>query len=296
MSPLARRTPRISRGVRALVIRMRRENFLWGASRIHGELLKLGFVVSQATVSVTCRDWVIRPPRGGGPSCGTKRLRSVRSVSAKPVGYQTSSTDGPCDLSGAPPKVRDGIACRLIKPSSTLHPLWPYRSFNRADRRFAQSRCVPGCSAAVHPQNGTHRTWPVDDFHRIAHGHHRDASCPAFANGARSSAIARRAKRTTIPLPRVNGLQSLSPPGDPAAIRLLRTKLGGTPAIISRFAGDRHPNLSFRWGQHSMEQPNHVVEPSRVGHARGPNGTILLLASCPMSARPNQGIPDLRHQ
>ena len=27
-----------------------------------------------------------------------------------------------------------------------------------------------------------------------------------------------------------------------------------------------------------------------------PKGTILLLTSCPMSARPNQGIPDLRHQ
>ena len=30
---------------------MARENFLWGAPRIHGELLKLGFLVSQATVS-----------------------------------------------------------------------------------------------------------------------------------------------------------------------------------------------------------------------------------------------------
>jgi len=30
---------------------MSRENFLWGAPRIHGELLKLGFNVSQATVS-----------------------------------------------------------------------------------------------------------------------------------------------------------------------------------------------------------------------------------------------------
>jgi len=30
---------------------MARENFLWGAPRIHGELLTLGFKVSQATVS-----------------------------------------------------------------------------------------------------------------------------------------------------------------------------------------------------------------------------------------------------
>ena len=49
-------------------------------------------------------------------------------------------------------KVRDGIPCRLIEPSSTLRPLWPYHSSNRADRRFTQRRCVPG-SSAVKPSN-----------------------------------------------------------------------------------------------------------------------------------------------
>src|SRR5271167_2697389 len=43
--------PRVSREVRHLIVRMARENFLWGAPRIHGELLMLGFNVSQATVS-----------------------------------------------------------------------------------------------------------------------------------------------------------------------------------------------------------------------------------------------------
>ena len=43
--------PRVSRKVRELINRMARENFLWGAPRIHGELLMLGFKVSQATVS-----------------------------------------------------------------------------------------------------------------------------------------------------------------------------------------------------------------------------------------------------
>ena len=43
--------PRISSEVRHLIIRMARENFLWGAPRIHGEHLMLGFSVSQATVS-----------------------------------------------------------------------------------------------------------------------------------------------------------------------------------------------------------------------------------------------------
>src|SRR5713226_6199856 len=43
--------PRVSSGVRSLIARMSRENFIWGAPRIHGELLMLGFSVSQATVS-----------------------------------------------------------------------------------------------------------------------------------------------------------------------------------------------------------------------------------------------------
>jgi len=43
--------PRIDRGLRDLIRRMSWENPLWGASRIHGELLMLGFEVAQSTVS-----------------------------------------------------------------------------------------------------------------------------------------------------------------------------------------------------------------------------------------------------
>jgi transposase InsO family protein len=44
--------PRIAREVRDLIRRMSFENSLWGASKIHGELLKLGIAVAQSTVSV----------------------------------------------------------------------------------------------------------------------------------------------------------------------------------------------------------------------------------------------------
>jgi transposase InsO family protein len=43
--------PPIGAELRALVWRMSRENPLWGAPRIHGELLKLGFAVAQSTVA-----------------------------------------------------------------------------------------------------------------------------------------------------------------------------------------------------------------------------------------------------
>jgi hypothetical protein len=37
----------IDRELRELIRRMSMENSLWGASRIHGELLKLGYEVAQ---------------------------------------------------------------------------------------------------------------------------------------------------------------------------------------------------------------------------------------------------------
>jgi putative transposase len=51
--------PAIRTELRDLIRRMSRANPLWGAPRIHGELLKLGLTVSQATVS----KYMLRPRR-----------------------------------------------------------------------------------------------------------------------------------------------------------------------------------------------------------------------------------------
>ena len=51
--------PTVARGVRALIGTMSAANPLWGAPRIHGELLKLAFTVSQTTVA---KYMVRRPP------------------------------------------------------------------------------------------------------------------------------------------------------------------------------------------------------------------------------------------
>jgi len=50
---------RISKEVRDLIFRMVTENPTWGAPRIHGELLMLGFDVSERTIS----RWMRRAPR-----------------------------------------------------------------------------------------------------------------------------------------------------------------------------------------------------------------------------------------
>jgi len=65
--------PRIESELRTLIRQMSTENQLWGAPRIHGELLKLGFSVAQSTVASTWSSDVDRPVRGGGPFCETTR-------------------------------------------------------------------------------------------------------------------------------------------------------------------------------------------------------------------------------
>ena len=56
--------PQIESDLRALIRRISTENLLWGAPRIHGELLKLGFEVAQSSVA----KYMVK--RGGRPSQG----------------------------------------------------------------------------------------------------------------------------------------------------------------------------------------------------------------------------------
>jgi len=56
--------PRADRQIRDLIRQMSRANPLWGAPRIHGELLKLGLEISQATVA----KYMVRRPRLPSPT------------------------------------------------------------------------------------------------------------------------------------------------------------------------------------------------------------------------------------
>src|SRR3954449_1971405 len=58
--------PQIETELRALIHRMSVENPLWGAPRIHGELLKLGFEVAQSSVA----KYMVK--RRGPPSQGSR--------------------------------------------------------------------------------------------------------------------------------------------------------------------------------------------------------------------------------
>ena len=72
--------PQIDTELRVLIRQMSIENPLWGAPRIHGELLKLGFEVAQSSVA----KYMVK--RGGPPSqgwhlfCGTTRRTLLRWI------------------------------------------------------------------------------------------------------------------------------------------------------------------------------------------------------------------------
>ena len=78
--------PRIDRGLRDLIQRMSRENPLWGASRIHGELLMLGFEVAQSTVS----KYMVRPPKPPSQTWKTFLRNHAEAIAANTLRRECS--------------------------------------------------------------------------------------------------------------------------------------------------------------------------------------------------------------
>ena len=95
--------PKIAADLRALIRQMSAENPLWGAPRIHGELLKLGFEVAQSSVA----KYMVKRCRDGAPSCVTTRrtsppwtcslsrpLASICSMSSSSSGWPAETLSG----------------------------------------------------------------------------------------------------------------------------------------------------------------------------------------------------------
>ena len=71
--------PKVSAELRTLIGEMSRANTLWGAPRIHVELLKLGFEVAQSTVTrYMCRRW--RPPSQGWRTFLTNHADGIAAI------------------------------------------------------------------------------------------------------------------------------------------------------------------------------------------------------------------------
>jgi hypothetical protein len=76
--------PTISEEIRVLIRRLAEENPTWGAPKIHGELPKLGFVVSErSTPGIFGASAVVATPLSAGwPFSGIPARRSLRSTSS----------------------------------------------------------------------------------------------------------------------------------------------------------------------------------------------------------------------
>lgn len=96
--------PAVALDIRALIRQMHAANPLWGAPRIHGELLKLGLTVSQTTVSI----W-------GGATARRRRRGAHSSPITSPSSPRSTSSRSPrlpsaCCLSSWCCRTTDGAS------------------------------------------------------------------------------------------------------------------------------------------------------------------------------------------
>jgi putative transposase len=70
--------PSVNREIRDLIRQMSEANRLWGAPRIHGELLKLGIEISQATVA----KYMLRRPGSPSPTWRSFLRNEIASIAA----------------------------------------------------------------------------------------------------------------------------------------------------------------------------------------------------------------------
>lgn len=94
--------PRVDSEVRALIRRMAAENHLWGAPRIHGELLKLGLAVSERTVSRYLAD-IRRAPSQTWRTFLANHFGQLAFTSPLMV-FDTPNDDDVLDVSGVLPR------------------------------------------------------------------------------------------------------------------------------------------------------------------------------------------------
>ena len=106
-SPARPGRPRVSRELRELIQRMSKENPLWGAPRIHGELLKLGFEIAEFD-GLQIHD---PAPRAA--------IADVADIPAQPCGRHR----GDRSLPGSNPDVRMPVCISGVGPRSTTAAL-----------------------------------------------------------------------------------------------------------------------------------------------------------------------------
>jgi len=143
--------------IRTLIARMDQENFLWGAPRIHGKLLKLGFKVSQATVSR------YMPRRSHPPSQSWRTFLQNQAL---------------------------GISVMGLSEASQRTQQIPWRGKCLALPTIFIGAPLPaaacGSVRSAADKGATAGRWAARHNHRIAQGHRQNGSCANTRSSARS--------------------------------------------------------------------------------------------------------------
>jgi hypothetical protein len=99
--------PQIEKELRELIRRMSIENSLWGAPRIHGELLKLGFEVAQSSVAkYMVKRW--GPPSQGWRTFLRNHAPDIAAMDCSLFQLSVSTCSMPSSSSGSTAEISSG--------------------------------------------------------------------------------------------------------------------------------------------------------------------------------------------
>ena len=147
-----KRTPK---EVRELIFRMVVENPTWGAPRIHGELLMLGFDLSERTIS----RWMKRAPRDADRA---KRwlafLRNHREAIAAMDFFTCQRLRSACSTASSSSIMIGGASCMLTSPSIRL----ACGSCNSCEKHFRLSWLLGFSSSTAMRSTGWRFQSPFD--------------------------------------------------------------------------------------------------------------------------------------
>ena len=213
--------PKVSAELRALIREMSRANPLWGAPRIHGELLKLGFEVAQSTVA----KYMVR--RRGPPSQGWKTFLRNHVPHIGAIDLFVVPTIGFKLLYGL-------VIIRLQR----RHLVWinvTDQSDGRLDRP-PDHRGLPLGSGAPIPHSRPRRlVWPCRNATSRGHGHPGPTNGAAIALAERTRRTADRLDPARMPGP-CRGPGRSAPAPDPARVCRLLQRTPNSP-----IPDQRHP-------------------------------------------------------
>jgi hypothetical protein len=159
--------PALPADIRSLVRRISRENPLWGAPRIHGELLKLGIEIAQSSVA----KYMVR--RRGPPSQGWKTFIRNHAPYIAAIDLFVVPTIGLKLLYGLA-IIRLGRR-RLVWTSATANPTseWIARQITEAPslgtRHLATSSAIEIVPTASSSERGSGRWATATDQPHLAH-------------------------------------------------------------------------------------------------------------------------------